>query len=63
MVVCVQAEDDDDALEAAELMSSHGAVDMEACGSTWQSQPAVAGEYAIAFGEYPAAPGRNYQAI
>jgi hypothetical protein len=62
MIVCVRAEDDDEALEAAELMSSHGAVDIEACATAWQKQPAVAEEYVLVFGEYPAAPGRIYHA-
>jgi hypothetical protein len=62
MIVCVRAEDDDEAVEAAELMSSHGAVDIEACATAWQ-QPEVAEEYALVFGEYPAAPGRIYHAL
>jgi hypothetical protein len=70
MLVCVRAEDDDEAAAAAELMSEHGAVDIDACSSGWQSegwggqyeaQPGVAlEEYAVVFGEYPAAPGRIY---
>lgn len=68
-IVCVCAKDEDEAAEAAELMAEHGAVDIEACSSDWQSQgwggtydaqPAVVEEYAVAFGEYPAAPGRIY---
>lgn len=62
MLVCVRAEDDDEAAEAAELMSEHGVVDIDECASAWQNehQPAVAEEYALIFGEYPAAPGRIY---
>ena len=61
MLVFVRAEDDDEAAEAAETMAEHGVVDIDACASGWQSQPEVAvEEYALAFGEYPAAPGRIY---
>jgi len=39
MLVFVRAEDDDEAAEAAELMATHGAVDLDACGSrTWWSR-------------------------
>jgi hypothetical protein len=61
MLVFVRAEDDDEAAEAAETMAEHGVVDIDACASGWQSQPDVAvEEYAVVFGEYPAAPGRIY---
>src|SRR4051812_637200 len=61
MLVFVRAEDDDEALEAAEAMAEHGAVDIDACATAWQSQPDVAvEEYALTFGEYPSAPGRIY---
>jgi len=61
MLVFVRAEDDDEAAEAAELMSAHGAVDIDVCASGWRSQPdVVVEEYALVFGEYPAAPGRIY---
>jgi len=69
MLVCVRADDEDEAAEAAETMSEHGAVDIEACASGWRSegwsgryehQPTVREEYAVVFGEYPAAPGRIY---
>jgi hypothetical protein len=61
MLLFVRAEDDDEAAEAAETMAEHGVVDIDACASGWQSQPEVAvEEYALAFGEYPAAPGRIY---
>jgi hypothetical protein len=55
MLVFVRADDDDEAAEAAELMAEHGAVDIDACATGWQQQG-----YAVAFGEYPAAPGRIY---
>lgn len=60
MLVFVRAEDDDEAAEAAELMATHGAVDIDACASGWQQPDAVVEEYALVFGEYPAAPGRIY---
>jgi hypothetical protein len=61
MLVLVRAQDDDAAAEAAETMAEHGVVDIDACASRWQSQPDVAVEqYALVFGEYPAAPGRIY---
>ena len=59
-IVCVRADDDDHAAEAAELMALHGAVDIEACGSAWQSEPVAVEEVTLVFGEYPAAPGRIY---
>lgn len=59
MLVFVRAEDDDEAAEAAELMAAHGAVDLDACATAWQPDVAVE-EYALVFGEYPAAPGRIY---
>ena len=59
MLVSVRAEDDDEAAEAAELMATHGAVDLDACASAWQPEVTVE-EYALVFGEYPAAPGRIY---
>jgi hypothetical protein len=62
MLVFVQAQDEDQAAEAAETMAAHGVVDIDACARGWQSQPDVeVGEYALLFGEYPAAPGRIYQ--
>jgi hypothetical protein len=61
LLVFVRAADDDEAAEAAEAMAEHGAVDIEACATGWQNQPDVAVEdYALAFGEYPSAPGRIY---
>ena len=59
MLVFVRAESDDEAAEAAELMATHGAVDLDACAAAWQPDTVVE-EYALAFGEYPAAPGRIY---
>ena len=67
MLVCVRAQDDDEAAEASELMSAHGAVDIEACSLGWrnagwsgryEAQPEVAEGTALAFGEYPSAHGR-----
>jgi hypothetical protein len=67
MLVCVRAHDDDEAAEAAELMSAHGAVDIEACSIGWreagwsgryEAQPEVAEGTAVVFGEYPSAHGR-----
>lgn len=61
MMVFVRARDEDEAAEAAETMASHGVVDIDACASGWQRQPgAGTQEYALIFGEYPAAPGRIY---
>lgn len=60
MLVFVRAEDDDEAAEAAELMATHGAVDIDACASGWHQPDVVVEEYALVFGEYPAAPGRIY---
>jgi hypothetical protein len=59
MLVFARARDDDEAAHAAETMVEHGVVDIDACASGWQPQVAVE-EYALAFGEYPAAPGRIY---
>jgi hypothetical protein len=59
MLVFVRAQDDDEAAEAAELMATHGAVDLDACATGWQPDVVVE-EYALVFGEYPAAPGRIY---
>ena len=63
MLVCVRAMDDDEAAEAAELMSAHGAVDIEACSSGWREagwsgryEPQASG--AVLFGEYPSGHGR-----
>jgi hypothetical protein len=59
-IVCVRTEDDEEAAEAAELMAEHGVVDVDACAAGW-TQPVVGVErYAVAFGEYPNAPGRIY---
>ena len=70
-IVCVRTDDEEEAAEAAELMSAHGALDIDACASGWKSagwragaqvQPDVPTEhYASRFGEYPSAPGRIYQ--
>jgi hypothetical protein len=70
-IVCVRTEDEEEAAEAAELMSAHGALDIDACSSDWRRsgwsgraevQPDVPTEhYAAQFGEYPSAPGRIYQ--
>ena len=67
-IVCVRTDDEEEAAEAAELMSAHGALDIEACSSGWKRagwsgraevQPDVPSEhYAAQFGEYPSAPGR-----
>src|SRR5205814_5013840 len=52
-LVCVRADDDEEALEAAELMTEHGALDIDACAAGWRAQPAVETEhYAVGFGEY-----------
>jgi hypothetical protein len=47
-IVCARADDEHEAVEAAALMREHGALDIGACA-------------ALAFGEYPSAPGRIYQ--
>ena len=69
MLVFLHAEDDDEAAEAAEMMATHGALDIDACASGWQAdgwsgrcdQPhAVVEGSAVVFGEYPAAAGRIY---
>ncbi len=69
-LVCVRTEDEEEAAEAAELMCAHGALDVDACTSSWKragwggradSQPAApVGHYAARFGEYPSGPGRIY---
>lgn len=58
-VVCVRADDQQEADEAANLMREHGALDIDACRAGWQPDP-PAEHYASAFGEYPAGPGRIY---
>jgi hypothetical protein len=61
-IVCVRTDDEEEAAEAAELMSAHGALDIDACASSWKMQPEVPTEhYAARLGEYPSAPGRIYQ--
>jgi hypothetical protein len=61
-IVCVRTDDEEEAAEAAELMSAHGALDIEACSRGWKTQPDVPTEhYAAQLGEYPSAPGRIYQ--
>ena len=67
MLVCVLAGDEEEAAEAAEIMASHGAVDIEECSTAWRNagwsgryEPTGAEEYALVFGEYPSAPGRIY---
>lgn len=55
MMVFVCTDDEDEAVEAAEAMAEHGVVDIDACASGWRQEG-----YAVAFGEYPAAPGRIY---
>jgi hypothetical protein len=67
MLVCVRAGDEEEAAEAAEMMASHGAVDIEECTTTWRNagwsgryEPTTVEEYALVFGEYPSAPGRIY---
>jgi len=63
-VVCVRADDQQEAGEAANLMREHGALDIDACRAGWQGeqvQPDPPAEhYASALGEYPAGPGRIY---
>jgi hypothetical protein len=46
-IVCVRAEDDEEAAEAAAIMHEHAAIDIETCAPGWS-------------GEYPSAPGRIY---
>jgi hypothetical protein len=70
-LVCVRAEDEDEAAEAAHVMGDHGALDIDACIAGWRDagwsgryehQPhAMAEHYAAVFGEYPSGPGRIYQ--
>jgi hypothetical protein len=71
-IVAVKADDDMEAEQAALLMSRHGAVDVEACGTGWRSQGwrgrITAPEdrvrierYAYVFGEYPGGAGRIYR--
>ena len=71
-IVAVKADDEMEAEQAALLMSRHGAVDIEACGTGWRSQ-GWAGRisapedrvrierYAYVFGDYPAGAGRIYR--
>ena len=64
-LVCVRADNQQEASEAASLMREHGALDIDACRAGWrgreQLQPDPPAEhYAKALGEYPAAPGRIY---
>jgi hypothetical protein len=60
-IVCVRADDDEEALEAAELMTEHGALDIDACAAEWSAEDEIGNEhYAVVFGEYPGAPGRIY---
>ena len=64
-VVCVRADDQQEASEAANLMREHGALDIEACRAGWRGREQVqpdppAEHYASAFGEYPAGPGRIF---
>ena len=66
VLVCVRAKNEDEAAEAAAVMREHGAVDIDACAADWESagqqhQPQSGEEYALVFGEYPAAPGRIYR--
>jgi hypothetical protein len=49
--VLVRARDAANAAQAAQTMAAHGAQDIDACADE---------EYALIFGEYPAAPGRIY---
>ena len=58
-LVCVRADDQQEAGEAANLMREHGALDIDACRAGWQPDP-PAEHYASALGEYPAGPGRIY---
>jgi hypothetical protein len=64
-LVCVRADDQQQASEAATLMREHGALDIDACRAGWrgreQLQPDPPAEhYARALGEYPAGPGQIY---
>jgi len=71
-VVAVKADDEMEAEQAALLMSRHGAVDIEACGTGWRSQGwsgritapedrVTIERYAYVFGEYPAGAGMIYR--
>jgi len=61
IIVLVPARDAAAAARAAQTMAVHGAADIDACASGWRRQPdAGTEEYAVIFGEYPAAPGRIY---
>ncbi len=55
-VVCVCTEDDAEAERAAQLMAQHGALDIDACATRWQTDA-----YALNEGEYPAGAGRTYR--
>jgi len=64
-LVCVRADDQHEAGEAANLMRAHGAFDIDACRAGWQGREQVqpdppAEHYARVLGEYPAGPGRIY---
>ena len=64
-LVCVRADDQQEAGEAAHLMRQHGAIDIDACRAGWQARDQVqpdppAEHYAAALGEYPAGSGRIY---
>jgi len=72
VVVAVKADDEMEAEQAALLMSRHGAVDVEACGTGWRSQGwsgrisapedrVTIERYPYVFGEYPADAGRIYR--
>jgi hypothetical protein len=71
-VVAVKADDEMEAEQAALLMSRHGAVDIEACGTGWRNQGwrgrisapedrVTIERYAYVFGEYPAGGGSIYR--
>jgi hypothetical protein len=55
-VVCVCTEHDVEADRAAQLMAEHGALDIDACATRWQTDT-----YALSEGEYPAGAGRMYR--
>ena len=72
VVVSVKADDAMEAEQAALIMSRHGAVDAEACGTGWRNQGwsgritapedrVTIERYAYVFGEYPTGAGKIYR--
>jgi hypothetical protein len=56
-MIGVLADNEEEAENAAHIMSEHGAVDLGACAQSWSA----AEETELLFGEQPSAPGRMYR--